>query len=60
MMENVLIEVDPVVAVALEVIAGKYGNGEERRKALEKEGYDYSKIQSCVNDLIEIRERYGG
>lgn len=60
MFENVMIEVNPVVAVALEVIAGKYGNGEERRKALEKEGYDYQKIQSCVNDLIEIRERYGG
>lgn len=35
--------------VAKEVIAGKWGNGEERKIALTKAGYDYTIIQSIVN-----------
>lgn len=59
-MNTTLIEVTPVVAIALEVIAGKYGTGEARKKALEKEGYNYNKIQKCVNDLMALMEKYGG
>ena len=59
-MNTTLIEITPVVAIALEVIAGKYGIGEERKEALEKEGYNYNKIQKCVNDLIALMEKYGG
>lgn len=59
-MNTVMIEITPVVAIALEVIAGKYGTGEARKKALEKEGYNYNKIQKCVNDLITLIEKYGG
>lgn len=59
-MNTVMIEITPVVAIALEVIAGKYGTGEDRKKALEKEGYNYNKIQKCVNDLITLMEKYGG
>lgn len=59
-MNTTLIEITPIVAIALEVIAGKWGTGEERKKALEKAGYNYSKIQKCVNDLIALMEKYGG
>ena len=59
-MNTVMIELTPIVAIALEVIAGKWGTGEERKKALEKAGYNYNKIQKCVNDLIALIEKYGG
>lgn len=38
-----------VSEVAKEVIAGKWGNGSDRKNALEAAGYDYSAIQSEVN-----------
>lgn len=41
--------------VAKEVLDGKWGNGVERRKALEKEGYDYDEIQNKVNELLKKR-----
>lgn len=58
-MNTFLIELTPVVAIAFEVIAGKYGVGEERKKNLEREGYDYNKVQSCVNELVNIINKYG-
>lgn len=38
--------------VALDVIAGKYGNNQERYTRLAAEGYDYAAIQSIVNAII--------
>lgn len=38
--------------VAQEVIAGKWGNGEERKQRLTVAGYNYSLIQSKVNELM--------
>lgn len=38
--------------VAEDVIAGLYGNGEERYKKLEEEGYDPDKIQSIVDKKL--------
>lgn len=38
--------------VALEVIAGKWGNGLERRQKLENAGYNYGAIQSIVNAVM--------
>ena len=35
--------------IADEVIAGKWGNGEARKKALEDAGYNYDTIQNLVN-----------
>ena len=58
-MENLIIEINGTVSVALEVIAGKRGNGEERIKKLTAAGYDAARIQRCVNDLIMIRDKYG-
>lgn len=37
--------------VAQDVLAGKYGNGSDRKAALEAEGYDYSAVQAKVNEL---------
>ena len=38
--------------VAREVIRGDWGNGRDRREALEKAGYDYNEVQSRVNELM--------
>lgn len=39
--------------VAKEVINGKWGNGEERKKKLEKAGYNYKAVQKIVNKLCK-------
>ena len=41
-----------VEAVAKEVIAGKWGNGEDRKKRLQAAGYDYPAVQRKVNGLM--------
>lgn len=38
--------------IAHEVIAGKWGNGEERKNRLADAGYDYSEVQSRVNEIL--------
>ena len=38
--------------IAKEVIQGLWGNGKERKDRLTKAGYNYSKVQKRVNDLI--------
>lgn len=42
-----------IIELAMEVISGKWGNGEERRKNLENQGFDYSAVQSEVNRILE-------
>ena len=39
--------------IAKEVIAGKWGNGRERKENLIAAGYDYNKIQAIVNKLMK-------
>lgn len=39
--------------IAKEVIVGKWGNGNERKTALTKAGYDYTTVQSLVNKLLK-------
>ena len=41
-----------VTEIAKEVIAGKWGNGDARKKALTKAGYDYEAVQKKVNELL--------
>jgi hypothetical protein len=43
---------NPLEAVARDVIAGKYGNGDARKKNLEKAGYNYSEVQNIVNQMV--------
>ena len=38
--------------LANEVIAGKWGNGQERKDKLTAAGYDYNAVQSKVNELL--------
>lgn len=38
--------------IAHEVIAGKWGNGEERKQLILNAGYDYSSIQSIVTSIL--------
>lgn len=38
--------------IAKEVIAGKWGNGEDRKTKLTKAGYDYNAVQKRVNELM--------
>lgn len=38
--------------VAIDVIKGKYGNGEERKKRLRKDGYDPGAVQRRVNRMV--------
>lgn len=38
--------------VAAEILMGKWGNGEERKKRLREAGYNYDAVQSIVNSLV--------
>lgn len=58
MAETYMIEVTPIVAVALAVIAGRYGDGDERVARLKGEGYDPALIQGAVNDLLGVLDKY--
>lgn len=40
-----------VQQIAREVIAGKWGNGAERKARLLKAGYNYAEVQKWVNKL---------
>lgn len=42
-----------VDTIAAEVMAGKWGNGDARKKALTEAGYDYASIQAAVNKLAK-------
>ncbi len=45
-----------VEEVAGEVIAGAWGNGDDRRTRLSAAGYDYSQVQTAVNALLDGKE----
>lgn len=39
--------------LALEVIAGKWGNGDERKSKLTAAGYSYDEVQNKVNEILK-------
>lgn len=41
-----------VETVAREVIAGRWGNNPERKKALEAKGYNYEEVRNRVNEIL--------
>ena len=47
----------PNEEIADEVIAGRWGNGEERKQRLTDAGYNYSEIQSIVNEKCGVKPR---
>ena len=48
------------VSVAFLVIAGQFGNGDDRKQKLTKSGYNPATVQACVNELLPILDKYGG
>lgn len=42
-----------ITQIAQDVINGKYGNGETRKKRLSEAGYNYSEVQKEVNRLLK-------
>ena len=42
-----------VTELAKEVIAGKWGNGQDRKNRLNAAGYDYTAVQDKVNELLK-------
>ncbi len=49
--ELIVSSLKPVEEIVLEVIRGNWGNGLERKEALEKEGYDYAYVQKLVTKV---------
>ena len=45
-----------VNTLAKEVLAGKWGNGADRKIRLTKAGYDYNKVQAAVNKLVKASQ----
>ncbi len=45
-----------VNTIAREVLAGKWGNGQNRKNRLVKAGYDYNKVQAAVNKLVKTSQ----
>lgn len=45
-----------VNTIAREVLAGKWGNGTDRKNRLAKAGYDYNKVQAAVNKLVKTSQ----
>lgn len=45
-----------ITSVARDVIAGKFGNGSARKKALESAGYNYEEVQTKVNELLNVKK----
>ena len=42
-----------IATIAQEVVAGKWGNGEERKQKLNQAGYNYEQVQKKVNELLK-------
>lgn len=50
--DKVGIAQNTTTTIAKEVIAGKWGNGADRKKRLEAAGYNYKEVQQKVNELL--------
>lgn len=49
---NINNKLKSIEEIANEVIAGKWGNGEDRKNRLTNAGYNYNEVQSKVNELL--------
>lgn len=47
----------PLATIVQEVIDGKWGSGEQRKKKLQAAGYDYASVQAMVNELIKAEAK---
>lgn len=41
-----------------EIMQGKWGNGDERKRRLEEAGYAYENLQNAVNETLGVEKRY--
>lgn len=54
--EGILVNISekkPIEEIAAEVIAGKWGSGNDRRQRLSNAGYDYKQVQDLVNKILK-------
>jgi len=42
--------------IAKEVISGQWGNGEDRKRRLEENGYNYQEVQNKVNEILNYKK----
>lgn len=56
--ETIVQSAEDIEELARRVIRGDYGNGEERRQALEAEGHSFELVQNKVNELLDCFYRY--
>ena len=57
-LHTAVVKLPTTVAGAILVIAGMYGNGEDRKTALKKDGFNPEEVQKAVNDLLPIINKY--
>lgn len=48
---------ESITEIAQEVIAGKWGNGDERKASLATAGYDYTTVQNEVNAILNQNKK---
>ena len=56
--DAIIVKFPTTISGAILVIAGMYGNGEDRKTALKKDGFDVDAVQKAVNDLLPIFNKY--
>ena len=56
--DAIIVKFPTTISGAILVIAGMYGNGEERKTSLKKDGFDVDAVQKAVNDLLPIFNKY--
>ena len=57
-LQTVVVKLPTTISGAILVIGGMYGNGEERKTALKKDGFNPEEVQKAVNDLLPIINKY--
>lgn len=57
-LETAVVKLPTTIAGAILVIGGMYGNGEDRKTALKKDGFKPEEVQKAVNELLPIINKY--
>lgn len=57
-LEIAVVKLPITIAGAILVIGGMYGNGEDRKTALKKDGFNSEEVQKAVNELLPIINKY--
>lgn len=57
-LETAVVKLPTTITGAILVIGGMYGNGEDRKTALKKDGFNSEEVQKAVNELLPIINKY--